>query len=272
MTSPQNFLSDISGQTALVTGGSSGLGQATALRLAQAGVSVFVLGRDQTGLDHTVRTIEEMGGQAEFIRADLSEPGILSQAVDHVVKTAGAIHILVNNAAIMVMDPAATGARDRWEKMFAINVHAPIEGAQAAIAHMRNSGVNGHIVNISSLASRLPGGGIYGATKAALEKYVEQLRLELEHDNIRVTTIVPGGFSTNLGRDLDPDQQAAFQTNVGARMAGIVPDDEGRTPLFGIPDDIARAVLFAVAQPIYLNIYEMVVRPAQNIDPKDFMD
>lgn len=264
--------SDVSGQVALVTGGSSGLGQATALRLAEAGMEVFVLGRSKEGLEETVKGVKAKGGKAGFIQGDLSETGVAASAVEHVVDKAGKINALVNNAAVMFMEPGATAERARWEKMFNINILSLIEGSQAAVAAMRNSGEHGHIVSISSLASRLTGGGLYGATKAALEKYMEQLRLELEHDKIRVTTIIPGGFSTNLGRDISPDQQAAFQNALAPRMADLVPDADGRTPLFGIPDDIARAVVFAIAQPIYLNIYEMIVRPAQNIDPADFME
>ncbi len=263
---------DITGQIALVTGGSSGLGQAAALRLADAGAHVVVLGRNQEGLDETVAAIAAKGGTAKSIRGDLSESGTLEAAVDKVVADTGHLNILVNNAAVMYMEHATDAPRDRWEQMFRINVFAAIEGTQAAIKHMREKDVDGHIVNISSLASRLAGGGIYGATKSALERFADQLRLELEDDKIRITTIVPGGFSTNLGRDLSEAQQAAFGEAIGAQMANLVPDADGRTPLFGIPDDIARAVVFAVSQPIYLNIFEMVVRPSKNIDPAAFME
>lgn len=263
---------NITGQIALVTGGSSGLGQATAFRLAEAGSHVVVLGRSQAGLDETVAAIAAKGGTATSIRGDLAEAGTLEAAIDKVVADAGHINILVNNAAVMYMEHATEAPRARWEQMFRINVFALIEGCQAAIRHMREKDVDGHLVNISSLASRLVGGGIYGATKSAIERYADQLRLELEDDKIRITTIVPGGFATNLGRDLNEDQQAAFQETIGAQAATLVPDADGRTPLFGVPDDIARAVVFAVSQPIYLNIFEMVVRPSKNIDPAAFME
>ena len=263
---------DITGQIALITGGSSGLGQATALRLAEAGAHVVVLGRNQEGLDETVAAITAQGGTAKSVRGDLAERGTLEGAIGQTVAEAGHLNILVNNAAVMYMENATEAPRARWEQMFQINVFAAIEGTQAAIRHMREKDVDGHIVNISSLASRLAGGGLYGATKSALERFADQLRLELEGDKIRITTIVPGGFSTNLGRDLNEDQQAAFEQAIGAQMATLVPDADGRTPLFGIPDDIARAVVFAVSQPIYLNIFEMVVRPSKNIDPAAFME
>ena len=94
--------------------------------------------------------------------------------------------------------------------------------------------------------------------------------METERDAIRVTTIVPGGFTTNLGRELTPEQQMTFAKSIEQMGIDMTPDADGRTPLFGIPDDIARAVVFAVAQPIHLNISEMVVRPAVNIDPSSF--
>jgi NADP-dependent 3-hydroxy acid dehydrogenase YdfG len=258
---------DIAGQTALVTGGSSGLGRATAIRLAAAGVTVYIVGRKAEALAETAQQITSNGGTACAIAGDLAAAGFAASAVEQVVSEQGQINILVNNAAVMFAEDTASCPRERWETMFRINVNSVIEGTQAAVQSMRNTQVEGHIVSISSLASRLPGGGLYGATKSAIETYMETLRLELERESIRVTTIIPGGFSTNLGRDLKPAQQRAFMKSIEAMGVDMTPDADGRTPLFGIADDIARAVLFAVAQPIYLNISEMVVRPAVNIDP-----
>lgn len=261
---------DISGQVALVTGGSSGLGQAIALRLAEAGCPVFIVGRNATTLDETVQQIRSTGGNAEAIVGDLAEAGFAAHAVETAINSAGAINILVNNAAVMYAEGAAVSPRDRWEQMFSINFHAAVEACQATIKHLRDTSADGRIVSISSLASRLPGGGLYGASKSALETYMASLREELERENIRITTIVPGGFTTNLGRDLNEDQQQAFAKSLMAMNVDMTADDDGRTPLFGIPDDIARAVLFAVAQPIYLNTSEMTVRPAININPGSF--
>ena len=217
-----------------------------------------------------MNAIRAKGANAHGLKADLSVAGAMDEAIAHVVRSAGRINILVNNAAVMFMHRPGETPRSRWERMAAINLLAVIEGCDAAIRRMRALKVEGRIVNISSLASRLPGGGVYGATKAAVEKYSDELRNELEADPIRITTIVPGGFSTNLGRDLAPEERAAFQQAMGDKLAACEPDADGRTPYFGVPDDIARAVLFAVAQPSYLNISEMVVRPARNIDPSAF--
>ncbi len=265
-----NLLTDITGKTALVTGASSGLGKAIAMRLAEAGANVAVLGRDEATLEDTAGAIRAKGRKSKVFTSDIAQPGALARAVDQVASSFGALDILVNNAAVMFTHYVGETPRKRWEAMLNINLLALIEGSEAAIKHMRAKDVDGRIVNISSLAARLKGGGVYGASKAAVEKYTDELRGALENDSIRVTAIVPGGFGTNLGRDLSETEQQTFQRNMGPKLADATPDADGRTPYFGVPDDIARAVLFAVAQPSYLNISEIVVRPARNIDPDVF--
>lgn len=266
------LVEDISGKAALVTGASSGMGRAIAIRLVRAGVKIVGLGRDQGALEETQALVELDGGSFTAIRADLAQAGVMERAVSTAIETLGQLDILINNAAVMNTHTPGETARGQWAKLLQINLHAVIEGCEAAIAHMREVGHSGRIVNISSLASRLPGGGVYGASKIALEKYTQELREALESDPIRVSAVIPGGFATNLARGMTEAEQLTFQQNMGARLTSTTPDSQGRTAYFGIADDVARAVHFAIAQPDFLNVSELVIRPAKNIDPSAFRD
>jgi NADP-dependent 3-hydroxy acid dehydrogenase YdfG len=250
-------------RTALVTGGSSGLGQATAKRLTEAGARVVVCGRSDKGLEETVSAIRSAGGTADAVRTDLAKPGAAAEVVRKSIALAGTLDILVNNAGVMHPHLILKGTRAIWEEMFNVNVLALLEATQEAVAHMQKTGRDGHIVNISSLSARMDNGSVYGASKVAVDMISKSLRGELEGCRIRVTNILPGGFTTNLGRDFPPEATAA--------MLKTMHIDENSTPeqigaYMRDPDDIARAVLFAVSQPIETNIFEMIVRPACSVN------
>lgn len=252
----------LKGRVALVTGASSGLGAATAIRLAGAGARLYLLGRDEGGLAGTAKAIQSAGGKADILVADFSQSGAASVAIEQTVNDAGSLDILVNNAAVFYDGPLTQQTPQMWQDMFQVNVLSLAEACKSAISAMRAQKTPGHIVNISSLSARLDPGGVYGASKAAVDKISEQLRHELEGDDIRLVNIVPGAFATNLGRNMTPEQMEAMMQ--AFQRAPVSPDAEGRSPLVGLPDDIARAVVYAVSQPINLNIAEMVVRPAMN--------
>lgn len=268
----EELVEDIHGKGALVTGASSGMGRAIAVRLAKAGVRIVGLGRDRSALEETLQLVVDAGGSFTAFVADVAEDGMMERAVSFAIDAFGHLDILINNAAVMNTHHSGVTDRERWTKLLKINLHAVIEGCEAAITHMREGGHSGRIVNISSLASRLPGGGVYGASKIALEKYTSELREALEADPIRVSAIIPGGFATNLGRGMTESEQLSFQVKMGAKLANAAVDPQGRTPYFGIADDVARAVHFAIAQPDFLNVSELVIRPARNIDPSAFRD
>ncbi|MEM1401930.1 MAG: SDR family oxidoreductase [Pseudomonadota bacterium] len=265
------LVDELRGKTALVTGASSGLGRAIAVRLAQAGAKIGALGRRRAALAETSTLISDQGGECFELPIDISKPGEIARAIEQTTTRYGDLDILVNCAGVMYLHGPEPLERSRWEAMLRINLMALIEGCETVVPHMMERRLDGRIVNVTSLSSRLQGGGIYGASKLAAEKYSEELRTRLEESNIRVSTIVPGGFSTNLARDMTADQLAAFQANMGSAVASAEADQEGRTPYFGVPEDVARAVHFAVAQPSNLNISEMIIRPARNIDPDAFV-
>ena len=255
----------LKGRTGLVTGASSGLGMATAKALAAAGADVALHGRNADALDGLRAEIEAMGCNASIHVVDLMAPGSGSELVADAIKSHnGGLDLLVNNAALFHAGKITDGGQpDQWAAMLRVNVMALLEAAQAAGEHMRSHGRPSHIVNIASLSSRMEGGGVYGASKAAVDYISAQLRYELERDAIRCVTIVPGAFPTQLGRNLEPAQ---LQGLMGAFTAfDSPPDADGRTALVGSPQDIANAVVYAVSQPIHLNIAEMIVRPAANV-------
>jgi len=228
------------GKTAAVTGASSGIGRAIALRLGEAGAHVFAAGRRAEALAGTVQAVAGAGGAATAVAADLRDPGAVQGLVDRAVTDTGRLDVMVNNAGVSFGGPLADGDPEAWREMLEVNVLALAVGSRAAVRAMRACGAEGHIVNVSSSATRLVAPGFYGATKAAVNAITASLRQELESDAIRVVTVIPGRTATNLAR-YQPD----------------------RLRVLASADDVARAVLFAITQPIELSISEIAVQPAR---------
>lgn len=248
------------GRAAIVTGASSGMGRLTAQRLARAGMECWLIGRSETELNVTCKSIADAGGpDAHIMPVDISAPGALADAVADVGGRHPYLAALINNAAVMLPDPVIDGSLDNSRAMMAINLMAPMEGCRAAVKIMRQHGKPAHLVNISSLASQGDGYGMYGISKAALNHLGKSLRHELEGDDIRVTTIIPGGFSTNLARSFPPEVLAQMQEKIGAM--GVA--DMSR--LMGDPDEIAKVIEYVLMQPININLEEIVVRPAVDL-------
>lgn len=159
--------------------------------------------------------------------------------------------------------------------MLETNILAVLAGSQAAVRAMRSAGGQGHIVTISSSTASRNDSGVYGATKHALNVIMTTLRKEVEHDPIRVTTIMPGPTATNLARSYTPDALKAllgvselpFAHQQGQRLPNSLLDQVQLTlnELLCHPDDVARAALFAITQPIHVNISELTVRPLRNV-------
>jgi NADP-dependent 3-hydroxy acid dehydrogenase YdfG len=216
------------------------------------------------------------GGVATAVAADLRDPEAVQGLVDRAVTDTGRLDVMVNNAAVSFRGPLADGDPDAWREMLEVNVLALAVGSQAAVRAMRACGAEGHIVNISSSASRLPAPGFYGATKTAVNAIAASLRQELENDTIRVVTVIPGSTATNLGRHNQPDRLRRLAAAVGAEIVppagGLFPPEEldrlaaAAGPVLAHPDDVARAVLFAITQPIEVSIAEIAVQPARRLD------
>ena len=253
------------GWTIAVTGASSGMGRAIARHLAAEGAFVAGCGRNLLELKETERLIREAGGRFRPVQNDLAEPGAGQAFVREAAAAQGRLDAVICNAAVIDVDPIAKGDPASWRRMIAINLISVAETFQAAIEIMRPTGRPGWLVAISSLASRMEGMGMYGASKAGLNSLCQSLRLELEKDQIRVSTVIPGAFATNLGRDMPPEVRDRFLEEMRAKGPHAAPDETGRSAIMGLPEDIARAVAFVLAQPPSLNIPELVIRPQMDL-------
>ena len=249
-----------SGCAIIVTGASSGLGRAIGLELGKAGADIWLVGRSASELDETARLITAAGGRpAKTAPMDLRQRGPLEALIKHVPASHPYLFAVINNAGIMHPEPILSGTIDRWQEMLDVNIMAMLEGCKAGVEVMRAHGKPGHIINIGSVQSRFEEPGVYGISKKAAEMIGQTLRAEVEQEDIRVATIIPGGFSTQLSREFLPESLA----NLGGNLArlGIDPNGPEMAKIVGDPQHIAGAVRYILEQPIGINIQEMVVRP-----------
>jgi len=240
----------LEGRVALVTGASSGIGEATALAFAAAGAKVAVTARRADRLQSLVKRIEDQGGEALAIAADVSREDEAQRIVRETEARFGRLDILVNNAGVMYLEPTIDADLGRWRHMLELNVLGLIAATQAALPGMRQR-KDGHIVNISSTAGRIgnPNGAGYSATKFGVVGFTEALRKEEYKHNIRVTVVEPGVVETELREHVaHKEAQAAIQS-----FADSLRQLKS--------EDIANIVLFAVSQPDHVNINEILVRP-----------
>ena len=235
---------------ALVTGASSGIGAATARALAKDGMAVALAARRKEKLDELAAEITAVGGTALVLEADLVQEAEAQRVVRETVARFGALHVLVNNAGVMYNEPVASASLERWRYMLELNVLSLIASSQAALATMAAQ-KDGHIVNISSVAGRFafPGSAAYAATKFGVRAFSESLRKEVLKDNVRVTVIEPGAVETEL---VDHIAHEGARAGFEAMIAGMrVLKSE----------DIARIIAFCVAQPDYVDVNEILIRP-----------
>lgn len=248
------------GRAIIVTGASSGLGRVIATELARRGAELWLVGRSADELAATARAIAEAGGPpAHCAPLDLRQRGPLEALVQEVGRAHPHLFAIVNNAGVMYPEPLLDGTIDRWQAMLDINVMAMLEGSKAAVEVMRGHGKPGHVVNIGSVAGRFEEPGVYGISKRAAQMIGWTLRTELEHDDIRVSTIIPGGFATNVGRNLTDHSKANAGRNL--ERLGIDRNSAEISKVVGDPIHVANAVRYILEQPIGINVQEIVVRP-----------
>ena len=245
-------MAKLDGKVVVITGASSGIGEASAEALAAEGAAVVVAARRDERLEDLVRRINGNGGKALSVAADVTDEkqahGLIQKAKDEL----GRVDILVNNAGVMQLSKIEKGLADEWRRMFDVNVLGLLYGTDAAIQVMKEQG-SGHLVNISSLVGRKTGPfrGAYAGTKSAVNAISETLRIELLEDNIRVTVVEPGAVETELPCHItDEEAQEAISGLVGSLE-----------PLQ--PEDIAAAIVYCVTQPEHVSVNEMLIRPTQ---------
>lgn len=224
---------------ALVTGGSSGIGRATALRLATGGLEVAVVASsDVAKAQRVADEIVERGGRARAYAADVSKRDEATGLVHRVVKDLGGVDVLVNAAGIFIPNAIGVGEVDAFDRTIDVNLKGPLYCIEAVVPHMQTAG-GGRIVNIASVAATLgvKGYSAYCASKAAVSMLTRALALELAPLNININAVAPGNTATPLNEALRTDP--AYATY----LAGM----KDKTPsqrLFSLPEDIAELVWF----------------------------
>jgi NADP-dependent 3-hydroxy acid dehydrogenase YdfG len=241
------FLKD---KVVLVTGASSGIGEATALALARAGARVAIAARRRERLDGVARRIVDLRSEALLLEADVAHPEQAEAIVGRTVDRWGRLDVLVNNAGVMLLSPIDRAEVEDWRRMLDLNLLGLMVATRAALPHMRRQ-KDGHVVNISSTAGRVanPDAAVYAATKFGVGAFSEALRREVYRDNIRVTVVEPGAVATEL-RDHVPDRDTRERIDTWARSMRQLQSE-----------DVAAAILYAVSQPPHVNVNEILLRP-----------
>jgi NADP-dependent 3-hydroxy acid dehydrogenase YdfG len=239
----------LSGRVALVTGASSGFGEAVALGLARGGAKVALAARREDRLQALARKITEAGGQAQVIVADFTDETAAQRAVRETEAAFGRLDILINNAGVMYLEPVATADLARWRSMIELNLLGLIAATQAALPGM-SARKDGHIVNIASTAAHVPNplAAAYSATKFGVLGFSESLRKEVHKDNIRVTVISPGMAATELRDHIAVETVQAAINKTADAMRQLT------------AEDVADAILYAVSRPPHVTINEILMR------------
>jgi len=251
----------LSDQVAVITGASSGIGEATAAALAEHGAKVVVSARRRERLEALVGRIADAGGEALAVGCDVTDRGQVQAMVERAMEAFGRIDILVSNAGVMPLAPMARCRVEDWESMVDVNVKGLLYGIGAVLPIMIGQ-KSGHIVNVSSTAGRrtFPNGAVYCGTKHAVHAISEGLRHEItalgqeDGSRIRVTIIAPGAVVTELLDSITDDETRAMFERWR---------DELRDPLRS--DDVAEAIVYAVTAPGHVNVNEILVRPTGQV-------
>ncbi|SHH26553.1 SDR family NAD(P)-dependent oxidoreductase [Geodermatophilus nigrescens] len=240
----------LSGKVALVTGASSGIGEATAVALAGAGAAVAVGARRADRLEALAGRLRDGGARVLTLDLDVTDEASCRAAVARTREELGGLDVLVNNAGVMLLGTIVGADVEDWRRMLSTNVLGLMYMTHAAIDGMVEQG-SGDVVNISSVAGRTArkGAGVYNASKWAVNAFSESLRQEVTTRGVRISLVEPGAVATELTDHItQPEAKAASQ-----RMAAEM------TPLQA--EDVARAIAYVVSQPPHVAVNEVLVRP-----------
>lgn len=240
----------VKNKVVVITGASSGIGEATARLLAAHGAKVVLGARRTERLQQLAAEIRAAGGSAEFKAVDVAKLDDVAALVRHAQEKFGRIDVIFNNAGVMLLAPLNELKTGEWERMVDINIKGVLNGIAAALPVMEAQG-SGHIINTASTGaySTAPGCGVYCATKYAVRAITEGLRQE--SDKVKVTLVSPGVTKTELGHDISNAGAAAFVEQLREKSLQ--------------PETIAQAVLQAMTQADEAEISEVVVRPARSV-------
>jgi NADP-dependent 3-hydroxy acid dehydrogenase YdfG len=240
---------EIEGKVVAITGASSGIGEATALLLAERGAKVVLGARGLDRLAALAKRIENAGGAVAYAPTDVRRRSDLGALVGLARDRYGKLDVLFSNAGVMPISPLSDLRVEDWEEMIDINVKGVLNGIATALPLFREQGF-GHFVHTASVAGlkTTPTMAVYSGTKFAVRAISDGLRQEVASEKLRVTVISPGFTRTNFA-------EAVTNTEVRARLV------ESRDKLAMSPDAIARAVVFAIEQPADVDVGEIIIRP-----------
>jgi NADP-dependent 3-hydroxy acid dehydrogenase YdfG len=239
-------MSGIEGKVVVITGASSGIGEATARQLAGRGARVVLGARRTDRLAMLVADIAEQGGQARFRAVDVTRRADLHALVEYAHAEFGRVDVLVNNAGVMPLSPLTALKVEEWDRMIDVNIRGVLHGIAAVLPEMTARG-DGHIINVASIGAHVvvPTAAVYCATKYAVWAISEGLRQE--NNDLRLTVISPGVVESELAETISDAATAEVIQNY--RRIAIA------------PDSVACAIAFAIAQPRDVDVSEIIVRP-----------
>ena len=246
----------LEGTVALVTGASSGIGEATARTLAAHGAKVALAARRTDRLDTIAG---QLGDDALVVELDATDRGQAVAAVERTVAELGRLDTVINNAGVMLLGPVEDAPVEEWDRMVATNVNGLLYVAHAALPHLlRAAGDGGRgvadLVNISSVAGRraTSGSGVYNATKFAVNAFTEALRQEVTERHVRVSVVEPGAVATELASHNRPE--------IRERLDGVFADMQRLES-----DDVADAIGYIVTRAPHVAINELLIRPTDQV-------
>ena len=239
---------NIEGKVVIITGASSGIGEAVAKHLTAQGAKVSLAARRREKLDQIVQDIEQAGGAAKAFITDVTKKDDVDALVKNTLEAFGRVDVILNNAGLMPLSRLENLHYDEWEKMIDTNIKGVLYGIGAALPVFKEQ-KSGHFINVSSVAGHRvgPGAAVYSATKFAVRAISEGLRQEVKPYNIRTTIISPGAIKTEL-----PD--TITDTKIKEVMQPVL-------DIAISPESIARAVAYVIEQPEEFDVNEIILRP-----------
>ena len=247
----------LAGTVALVTGASSGIGEATAVQLAAEGAAVAVVARRKDRLDDLAARIQAAGGRALVLEADVTDGEQARAVVAQTVEGLGRLDTLVNNAGVMLLGPMESAPVEEWQRMVELNVMGLMYCTHAALPHLLAAAEDSprrvaDVVSISSVAGRIAraGSGVYNATKFGVGAFSEGLRQEVTKRHVRVSLVEPGAVATELVGHNRPE----VREMIAQRFA-----DMERLQ----SEDVSDAVTYVVTRPRHVAINEVLIRPTE---------
>ncbi len=242
---------NIEGKVIVITGASSGLGEAAARHLSNAGAIVVLGARRAERIQALAEEISASGGKATAITTDVTKYDQVKKLIDTAMQTYGRIDVMINNAGLMPHSLLERLKIDEWNQMIDVNIKGVLYGIAAALPYMKQQ-KSGHIINVSSVAGHKVtfAGAVYAATKHAVRALSEGLRQEVKPYNIRTTIISPGAVATELPNSITEED--------------VAKNIKGFYERYAIPaDSFARSVAFAISQPDDVDINEILYRPTR---------